>query len=233
MQLEQAHETSAPQQGRAPVGDDGPVRRCLVTRVTLPKPALLRFVVAPDGSLTPDLAAKLPGRGLYVLPRRAVLAKAVDKNVFAKAACQPVTIGDGLADEIERQLARRCLDLLSLARRAGDAVAGFEKVRAWLQQGRAALVIEAIDGAEGGRGKLRGLMRGSADTGQPVPQVLAFADANTLGAAFGRDHVVHAALRSGGLADRLASEARRLQDFLAAETGSTVGTDSGRKRREL
>ena len=233
MQLEQADGTSARQEARPPESPDGPVRRCLVTRVTLPKQALLRFVVAPDGILTPDLAAKLPGRGLYVLPRRAVLAKAVDKNVFAKAARQPVTIADGLADEIERQLTRRCLDLLSLARRAGDAVAGFEKVRAWLQQGKAALVIEAIDGADGGRGKLRGLMRGTAETGQPAPQMLAFADASTLGAAFGRDHVVHAALRSGGLADRLASEARRLQDFLAAENGSTVDTDSGRKRREL
>lgn len=233
MQLQQADGTSATQEVRPPASPDGPVRRCLVTRVTLPKQALLRFVVAPDGILTPDLAAKLPGRGLYVLPRRAVLAKAVDKNVFSKAARQPVTIADGLADEIERQLTRRCLDLLSLARRAGDAVAGFEKVRAWLQQGRAALVIEAIDGADGGRGKLRGLMRGAAETGQPAPQMLAFADASTLGAAFGRDHVVHAALRSGGLADRLASEARRLQVFLAAETGSTVDTDSGRKRREL
>lgn len=216
-------------QTAGPGGGDGPVRRCLVTRVTLPKPALLRFVVAPDGGLTPDLAGKLPGRGLYLLPRGAVLRKATAKNLFAKAARRQVSIPEGLPSEIERQLRRRCIDLLSLARRAGDAVAGFEKVRAWLQQGRAALLVEADDGADGGREKLRRLMRGLSDGADPAPRIAAFADAGTLGAAFGRDHVVHAALRAGGLADRLALEARRLQDFLAVENGSAASTDSGRK----
>lgn len=208
-----------------------PVRRCLATRVTLPKHALLRFVVSPNGDLTPDLAAKLPGRGLYLLPRRDVLDKAIAKGLFAKAARQGVTVPEGLAERIERQLRRRCVDLLGLARRAGDAVAGFEKVRAWLQQGRVAVLVEADDGADDGRTKLRRLADGVASDGGPAPRIAAFADAGTLGAAFGRDHVVHAALRAGGLADKLSAEARRLQDFVAVGKGSTAGTDSGRKRR--
>lgn len=206
-----------------------PVRRCLVTRVTLPKPALLRFVIAPDGQLTPDLSAKLPGRGLYVLPRRDALTRAIDKNLFAKAARRNVTMPDDLAAEIERQLRRKCIDLLSMARRAGDAVAGFEKVRAWLQHGKAALLIEAVDGAQGGRDKLHRLMQAVAAEDDQVPQLAVFADAATLGAAFGRDHVVHAAIRAGGLADRLILESRRLQSLLATETGSAATTDSGRK----
>lgn len=215
----------------APENPGVPSRRCLVTRVTLPKQALLRFVVDPDGRVTPDLAAKLPGRGLYIVPRRAVLQKAIDKRLFGKAARQQVIVPDDIADVIEHQLRCRCVDLLGLARRAGDAVAGFEKVRAWLQQGRAALLIEAVDGADGGRDKLRRLMQGVAEDGGPTPQIAAFADAGTLGAAFGRDHVVHAALRTGGLASRLSAEARRLQDFLAVGNSPAAGMDSGRKRR--
>ena len=153
----------------------------------------------------------------------------MEKNLFAKAARRNVTIPDDLVAGIERQLRRMCLDLLSMARRAGDAIAGFEKVRAWVQQGKAALLIAADDGAQGGRDKLRKLMGAVAAANDEAPQLAVFADAATLGAAFGRDHVVHAAVRAGGLADRMVLETRRLQDFLAAETGSVATTDSGRK----
>ena len=44
---------------------DGPVRRCVVSGKTGPRDSFLRFVVAPDGTLTPDIEGKLPGRGLW------------------------------------------------------------------------------------------------------------------------------------------------------------------------
>ena len=40
------------------------LRRCIVTRQALEKPAMIRFVIDPEGRVTPDLKERLPGRGL-------------------------------------------------------------------------------------------------------------------------------------------------------------------------
>ena len=79
---------------------------------------------------------KLPGRGIYVAADRAAIELAVKKKLFARAAKQQVTVPDGLVDEVEKQLARRVVDLISLQRKAGKAVAGYEKVKGWLQSKR-------------------------------------------------------------------------------------------------
>jgi len=61
-------------------------RRCIVTGEVLPEARLLRFVLAPDGQVVPDVEAKLPGRGLWVSADRTILAQAVAKRLFARAA---------------------------------------------------------------------------------------------------------------------------------------------------
>ena len=55
--------------------DDGdasasPERQCAVTRTRLPKEAMIRFVLSPDNVVTPDIAARLPGRGVWVAAER-------------------------------------------------------------------------------------------------------------------------------------------------------------------
>lgn len=192
----------------------GPQRRCLVTRRRGPKEALLRFVVAPDGTVTPDLAGKLPGRGLYVWPRRDILDRAIAKKGFARAARQPVTVPDDLADRVIRLATQRAVDQLALARRAGVAVAGMEKVKAWLSEGKADLLVQAADGAADGRAKLSGLARAVEVEELPGPS------AAQLGAAFGRDHVVHAALRPGGLADKVRVALTRLAGLSGLSNGT-------------
>src|SRR5271167_3598140 len=62
----------------APVEDEaepetGPLRRCVLTRQRLPKERMIRFVVGPDRQIVPDLAAKLPGRGIWLSASRNVL----------------------------------------------------------------------------------------------------------------------------------------------------------------
>src|SRR5713101_3778399 len=143
-----------PDPGEAP---DGPLRRCLATRAVRPKVALLRFVVGPDGTLVPDLANRLPGRGLWITPERDIVALAAAKNLFAKAARERVVVPADLVDLVAALPARDLLDRLGLARRAGQAVAGFEKVRALLVEGAAGLLFAASDGAADGRRKLRAL----------------------------------------------------------------------------
>jgi hypothetical protein len=187
----------------------GPLRRCLVTREVLPKTDLVRFVVGPDGVLVPDVAGRLPGRGLWVKAQRDVLAAAVAKRLFAKAAKQQVEMPADLVERTGALLAQRCLDLIGLARGAGQAVAGFEKVRDWLAAGRVGVLLAAADGAADGRRKLAALAQG-------IPLLALFSSVE-LSAALGRDNVVHAALAKGGLAERLNVEAGRLAGLRGSE----------------
>lgn len=135
--------------------EDGPERRCIATGESQPKAGLIRFVIGPDAQVVPDVMGRLPGRGIYVAADRAAIAKAASKGLFSRAARQPVKAPDGLAEMVERLLVRRVTDLLSLARKAGDAVTGYEKVKEWLVKGQAIALIQASDGSERGKAKLR------------------------------------------------------------------------------
>lgn len=192
---------------RQPTAEDGAAteRRCIVTRESKPVAALLRFVVGPDGAVVPDIAGTLPGRGIWVTADRASVETAVAKHLFSRAAQRQVTADPRLADLVEAQLRRRCLELIGLARRGGGAVSGFEKVRAFLAGGSAGLLLAAADGADDGREKIERL-------GQGLPVVSALSR-QELGQAFGRDQVVHAVVASGRIADQLEAAARRLLGF--------------------
>jgi uncharacterized protein len=168
---------------------------------------LLRFVVGPGGEIVPDVGVRLPGRGLWLTPRRDIVERAVAKRLFARAARRPVAVPAALADRIEALLVVRCVDAIGLARRAGLAVAGFERVSDAVRSGKAGALLAAIDGATGGRRKLQALGRGL-----PVVRVLTAAE---MGAAFGREHGVNASLGSGPLCRRLLSDAQKLAGFRA------------------
>lgn len=194
-------------------GDEGETtRRCLVTGAIRPKAELLRCVVGPDGNIVPDIAGRLPGRGLWLTARRDIVAMAAAKRIFARAARSQVGVDERLADRIEQLLAKRCCEILGLARRAGQALAGFEKVRALAASGGAAVLVEAADGGGDSRAKLAALA-----PGVPVVDRLSCAE---LSGAFGREHVVHAALMPGRLASSLVAEAARLGGFRTVATGS-------------
>ncbi len=187
------------------------------------KAALVRFVVAPDGTLVPDVAARLPGRGLWLTARRDIVEAAMAKRLFGRAARKPVTVSADLADRVELLLRQRCADLIGLARRSGKAVAGYEKVRSALRDGDAAILLAAADGGEGGREKVR-----SAGPDLPLVDVLTAAE---LGAAFGRDHVVHAVVGPGRLAAALLVEAARLVGFRAPPGEFEIGRGRQQRRR--
>jgi len=183
----------------------GAARRCLVTGAVLPQAQLVRFVVDPAGHVVPDVAHRLPGRGLWLTARGDIVASAVAKRLFARAAKAPVAAEAGLEDRVEALLAQRCIELLGLARRAGTALAGFVRVKAALARGEVADLIAAMDGAEDGCAKLAALAPGLT-----LASCLSAAEC---GAAFGREQVVHAALKRGAFADLFIAEARRLAGF--------------------
>jgi predicted RNA-binding protein YlxR (DUF448 family) len=214
----------------APPDDDeeeaerGPLRRCIVTRERLPREAMLRFVVGPDRMLIPDLAARLPGRGMWLSARRDVIETAGHRGGFAKAARAPVTLPTDLSMVLQTGLARRFGDFLGLARRAGQAVCGFQKVREWLEAGRAGLVVQASDGSVEERARLIGARE---------VEVVSPLDAATLGQVFGRAHVVHVAVAPGRLAVTLGVEARRLAGVSGQDRTGPRGasrTDAGGER---
>ena len=188
-----------------------PERRCIATGETKPRARLIRFVIGPDDALVPDLAGRLPGRGIWVSPDRAALEKAARKGLFARAARRRVKVPEDLPDQIESVLATQLIHLISLARKAGQAVAGYEKVRGWLSSGRAALLLQAGDGSPRGKSKLR-----PPGGGETLIEVL---NASELGLAFGRENVIHGALAAGGLAQRVVDEAARLQGLRARSGG--------------
>ncbi|HYG85288.1 MAG TPA: RNA-binding protein [Azospirillum sp.] len=208
--------------------EKGPLRRCIATGAVQPKDGMIRFGIAPDGEVVPDLEERLPGRGLWLTAERAALDKAVSKSLFSKAARRAVRPPADLADRLARLLRRRCLDQIGLARRAGQAVAGFEKVREALKGGRVGtkgpppgLLLEAADGSPDQRGKLTALA-----PGLPVLDLFESAE---LAAALGRDHAVHAVVAAGRLADGLSRDAARLRG-IHGMTDGTVPADHGKQR---
>ncbi len=200
--------------GQAKQREDGPERKCIATGEVQPKNGLVRFALGPDGQIVPDLAGKLPGRGLYVSADRAALDKAAAKGLFSRAMKQPVKVPEGLTELVEQMLARRVVDLISLARKSGEAVSGYEKVKAWLQTEEATVLIQAEDGSGRGKSKLSTPYGG---------RYIGWLTADELGMAFGRQTVIHAALGSGGLVPRIVEDAQRLKGMRVAGATADLG----------
>ncbi len=189
-----------------------PERRCIVTGERGPTGQLVRFVLGPDAQVVPDLAGRLPGRGVWLTAERALVERAVARKLFSRAFKAHAAAPADLADRLEALLAGRLIDVIGLARKAGQAVTGFEKVRARLKEGAAGALVQASDGAADGNAKLARLA-GRPPGGVTIIEVL---DSTELGLAFGRDFAIHAALDRGGFADRAIGEAARLDGLRPA-----------------
>jgi hypothetical protein len=193
-----------------------------VTRERLPKERMIRFVVGPDRQIVPDLAARLPGRGIWLSASSDVLEfggtlEGVDRQkerqgdggyrhlvrAFARAARGPVSVPRDLCFLLQAALTRRIGECLGLARRAGQAVAGYEKAREALRIGRYRLVLQASDGSEAERSRFLSGVGPDLRVIDPLP-------GEALGRVFGRDYVVHVAVAPGKLAESLVVEAGRL-----------------------
>jgi len=165
----------------------------------------MRFVVGPDATVVPDLKRKLPGRGIWVQARREHVEKAAKKGLFSRAAKTAVKAPDGLGDLIEGLLATKLVQTLSLSRKAGLAVCGFEKVKSCLVSESARLLFQANDGSDAGKSKLR--------PPHGPDSLFECLNSQELGLAFGRDHVIHAALVAGGVTEQARCEAIQLSGF--------------------
>lgn len=205
-----------------------PARLCAVTRTQRPVEDLVRFVLGPEGSIVPDLARRLPGRGVWVEARRQAMVEAVRRKVFARSLKQAVAVPDDLPDQVERLMVRRLAEAISLANKAGLIVAGFAKVENLIVQERAAVLIQAADGAVDGVTKLSRKFAAAVGPERASEAIVAELQGEQLDLAIGRSNVVHAAASGGGAARRILEEARRLRQYRSGDPQREANLNAGR-----
>lgn len=189
----------------------GPQRTCIATGETGAPERMIRFVVGPEGDVVPDLARRLPGRGLWVKAERSAVERAVAKNLFARAARASIKPAGDLAERVDRLLLERALADLGRARRAGRAVAGFVKVEQMVGQRRAGLLVVADEADGDGLGKLKAASRAN---GLPIARL---GNAAALGGIFGREQAVYVAVArddaGGAFIERIEAGAARWRGY--------------------
>lgn len=209
-----------------------PERKCILTGAHGERASLIRLALGPDGAAWPDLAAKLPGRGAWIVADRSVLeaamAKSKLKGALARAFRQPVDVPADLTDRIAVGLERRSLGRLGLEHRAGHLIFGSDKLNEWARSGRINLLLHAADAAEDGVSKLNQAFRAGDGSMERVIRLPAGRDA--LSRALGRENMVHSGVIDGKAAARIATDVARWAAFLG--TSGMMGdgrADPGRR----
>ena len=211
---------------------DAPERMCAVTRARLNPEELLRFVRGPDGAIVPDLANRLPGRGVWVGNQQATVAAAAHQNVFAKSLKEQTIVDPELAERVEDLLLRRTVQTLSLATKAGVVLSGFTKIDVAIAKGEVIALIHAHEAAADGRGKLDRKLyavlneMAGEDAPSVQPRVIADLGLAELSLAIGRYNVIHAALTKGGAAENFLREAERLRRYRSTALSETASPSS-------
>ena len=202
-------------------------RMCLVTRQVRPTAKLLRFVADPNGRIVLDAKRRLPGRGVWVTAEAEYVAAAAAKNLFSRALRTPVRVEGDLAAIVAEQIRASLLGSLSLARKAGALVTGFDRVADAIKSGRVGALINAEEAGDDGVAKLQSLLirRSGADHQIPLVRRLTGPE---LSLALGRPNVIHAALLAGRAShhalDQIDQFARFLDKPRSDDTKSSAKT---------
>ncbi len=198
-----------------PRAGSSPERTCIVTRTKAPPEHMIRFVTGPGAMVVPDIRRKLPGRGVWVLGRADLVAKAARSQIFTRGLKAPVKASPDLPAEIERELRRDCLQALSLANKAGLVVTGFAKAGEAIASGRLAGLVHAAGCSDDGVRKLDQLLYRRFGGSGAVPKINLF-DSSELDLALGRTNVIHAALAEGAASEGFLVRCARLRRYRTA-----------------
>ncbi len=192
-------------------------RTCAVTRAVRPPEDLVRFVAGPDGAIVPDIARKLPGRGVWVTCHREAVSSAVKKHVFARTLRAKIKVDQELPALVESLLIQRALQLLSICNKAGLLLCGSGKVNSWLDEGANGALVQAIDASPGGLAKVARKYRAICSATKIEPIEVSLLTINELSLAIGRANVVHAALSKGNAATNFLAAVGRIEKYRATE----------------
>ncbi len=196
-----------------------PERKCIVTGDIVSTDSLIRFVLAPDGSVVPDLKQRLDGRGVWVTAKRSCVMEAAARGLFARGFRTNIDKPEGLPDLIDALLEKSCLNALGLARKAGKVALGQAKVEAVARHKSSGVIVHASDGALDGRRKIMNALRAVGRDGE-AGVIIEFTS-NQLSLALGMPNVIHAALPGGGIADAFAKNCRVLKRYREKEAPGT------------
>jgi hypothetical protein len=138
---------------------------------------------------------------------------AVRQNVFSRSLKQQLCVSEDLPARIDRLMARRLAEAISISNKAGLLVSGFGKVEALIEEGRVAVLIHAADGSPGGATKLDRKYKALFGVERAENTVVNELTGSELDLAIGRSNVVHAAASEGGASRRILQEALRLRRY--------------------
>ena len=139
----------------------------------------------------PDLAAKLPGRGVWVGASRETLVAAYEKQIFRRGftdnGARPAQVSaQAFVEAIVYLQRERCAHYLGQACRSGQLIIGFDRVQeALTKPDRLQAVLIAPEAGRVGEEKLRQRAR---TVGVDVMDAMSM---SALSAAIGRDHVAY------------------------------------------
>ncbi|WP_306533094.1 DUF448 domain-containing protein [Geobacter sp.] len=188
-----------------------PQRTCLGCREEKGKNELLRYVLDPEGTVVPDLLAKLPGRGAYTCFCRDCVEKAASRKQFARAFKGEVkgATSQELQSKIVCRLEERIASYLALANKAGKIVSGSDMVMEAIRKGkRIGLVIMAGDASAEIGDKVANM---AARDGIPCFRIL---DKDRIGGLLGKGLRSVVAIEVGGFVPPLVKELQRFGNFL-------------------
>ncbi len=178
-------------------------RRCISTGSLMNTRSMVRFVIGPEGGVVPDVFYKLPGKGLWVESKKKSLETAIKQNLFSSVLRRSVEVDQDLTSAVEISVLKKLINLISIARKAQQAVFGYEKTRTQLELKKAKLLIQALDGSTREKSRLR----------PPIGEnsLINCLTMRELGLAFGRESVIHATIMNGGLYKEISLEALRIK----------------------
>jgi ribosomal protein L7Ae-like RNA K-turn-binding protein len=176
---------------------------------------LVRYVLSPQGNIVVDYRKKLPGRGVYTCPDFQCLQTAIKKGQLVRG----LRGGDNpdaaqLWQDLHDQVRIKALNLLGMARKAGQILSGTRQVLCELQAGRdIALLIRAADLSSSIAAKVEG-----AALRNEVP-LFVFSGKEQMGQLLGKSERGVVALKNGSLAVAIRNELERLQKFAGEFNG--------------
>ncbi len=190
-------------------------RMCIATRESGSPDELIRFVAAPDGTVVPDLKRELPGRGCWVKIDRSLVERAVAKKLFARALRADVKAADDLGERVERLFLQQLLQMMNMARKAGQLVTGSAKVDAAIRSGAAIAVFHSTDAAADGMRKIdqaRKAWHLGMETEEEIPSFRLFSESEMEG-VMGQNAFIHAAVLAGQAGEGVVKRAKMLEQY--------------------
>ncbi len=190
-------------------------RKCVARNEVRDPAEMIRFVVGPDNQVYPDILGKLPGRGAWVSAASEALDIAINKGGFKRGFKRNVTLPDDLTAQVVAGLRKQTLSLIGMAKKSGKLFIGFDQVMVAARTDALGWRIEASDGAEGSRGKIRTLSKAVArEVELALPGVIGCFHSTELGAVVGREAITHCAVPHGRFAKSLGLSVKRLGGFV-------------------